>query len=92
MTRSPVAKILRDAIQASELTQREIAARAGFKHSNIISMLKSGETRIPLDRIPALAAVLGLDQQMLLLAALEEYNPSVYEVLIDALKLPRTNA
>ncbi len=89
---SPIAKILSDAIEASDLTQREIAARAGFNHSNIISMLKSGETRIPLDRIPALSTALDLDQQKFLLQAIEEYHPNVHQVLVDVLGLPLSDA
>lgn len=92
MNNSPVAKILSDAIEASELTQREIADHVGFNHPNIISMLKSGETRIPLDRAPALSAILGLNQQDFLLKAIEEYHPNVYEVLVNVLGLPLSDA
>jgi hypothetical protein len=42
-------------------TQREIAAEAGYRRPNILSMLKSGETKTPLDRIPALAKALEAD-------------------------------
>src|SRR4051812_20486919 len=42
-------------------TQREIAAEAGFKRSNIVSMLKRGETKVPLERIAALARALDAD-------------------------------
>lgn len=50
---SPTAIMLADAIEKSELTQREIADRIGFKNANIISILKTGEARVPLDRISA---------------------------------------
>ena len=42
-------------------TQREIAAEAGFAKPNIISMMKVGETKLALDRIPALAKALDAD-------------------------------
>ena len=89
---SPTAKMLADAIEKSELTQREIADRVGFKHANIISMLKTGETRVPLDRIPALSQTLGMDERLFLMIAIEEYHPGVHEVLVDVLGLPLSDA
>ena len=92
MTMSPTANMLSKAIEESAQTQREIADRVGFKHANIISMLKSGETRVPLDRIPALAQTLGMDEREFLLLAIEEYHPGVHEVLVDILGLPLSDA
>ena len=92
MTMSPTANMLNKAIEESTQTQREIADRVGFKHANIISMLKSGETRVPLDRIPALAQTLGMDEKEFLLLAIEEYHPGVHEVLVDVLGLPLSDA
>ena len=89
---SPTAAMLEKAIEASELTQREIADRAGFKHANIISMLKSGETRVPLNRIPALAQTLGMNEREFLILAIQEYHPGVHEVLVDILGLPLSEA
>lgn len=89
---SPTANMLTKAIEASKLTQREIAERVGFRHPNILSMLKTGETRVPLDRIPALAQTLGIDQAEFLLIAIEEYHSGIYEVLCDVLGLPFSDA
>jgi hypothetical protein len=90
MTFSPTAIILRDAIDASDLTQREIADRAGFRHANIISMMKTGETRVPLERI--LARALDIDERHFLIIAIQEYHPGVHEVLVDVLGLPLSDA
>ena len=89
---SPTANMLAKALEASDLTQREIAARVGFKNPNIISMMKTGETRIPLDRIPALAQTLGMNEQEFLMLAIQEYHPGVHEVLFDVLGLPLSEA
>lgn len=89
---SSTAIMLSKAIEASELTQREIADRVGFRQANIISMLKTGETRVPLDRIPALAQTLGMDERDFLLTAIAEYHPGVHEVLVDVLGLPLSDA
>ncbi len=92
MTFSPTAIMLANAIEASDLTQREIADRVGFRHANIISMLKTGETRVPLERIPALAQTLGMDEQEFLILAIQEYHPGVHEVLVEVLGLPLSDA
>lgn len=89
---SVTANMLAQAIEASDLTQREIADRAGFQKANVISMLKSGEMRVPLERIPALSRALGMDEREFLLVAIEEYHPGVHEVLVETLGLPLSDA
>ena len=84
--------MLAKAIEASEFTQRETADRAGFRKANIISMLKTGETRVPLDRIPALAQTFGMDERDFLLTAIAEHHPGIHEVLVDMLGLPLSDA
>ena len=92
MTLSPTALMLSDAIEASDLTQTEISNRAGFKHPNVLTMMKQGLTRVPLQRIPALAQALGMDQSAFLLLAIEEYHSGVYEILTDVLGVPFSDA
>ncbi len=53
-------------------TQAEIAAEAGFVNSNMLSMIKSGRNKIPLDRIPSLATALECDRAKLMTLALEQ--------------------
>ncbi len=83
MTYSPTAQMLAKGIEESGLTHRDIADRVGFKHSNSLTMMEQGLTKVPLDRIPALSQTLGLDQTRFLLVAVEEYHTGVYEVLCD---------
>ena len=92
MVFSPTANMLSKAIDASPLTQRDISDRVGFRNANIISMMKTGETRVPLNRIPALSHALAIDERQLLMLAIEEYHPGVHEVLIDVLGLPLSDA
>ena len=89
---SPTANMLAKALEESDLTQREVADRVGFRNANIVSMMKTGETRVPLDRIPALAQTLGMDEQDFLILAIQEYHPGVHEVLVDVLGLPLSDA
>jgi transcriptional regulator with XRE-family HTH domain len=53
-------------LAAQGKTQREIARQAGFhKAPNIISMFKIGDARIPLERVPALARAIEVDEMTL---------------------------
>lgn len=92
MAFSITAQKLTRAIDESELTQREIADRVGFKHANMVSMLKSGETRVLLDRIPALAATRGMDERDFLITAIQEYHPGIHEVLVETFGQPLSDA
>lgn len=90
MSVTTVAQRLTQAINASPLTQREIAKRAGFPRSNVISMMKRGEMKIPLDRLPAIARALELDPAEFLGFALREYHPDVHEALQQVMGVPLT--
>lgn len=57
-------------------TQAEIAAQAGFINPNMISLIKSGTVRLPLDRVPAMAEALEVDPARLLQLALEQWAGS----------------
>jgi hypothetical protein len=76
-----VARYLDYAISKSEKTQAEIAREAGFKHANVITMLKLGHTKVPIDRVPALAAALEVSSSYLLELVLREYVPEIASVI-----------
>ncbi len=53
-------------------TQKQIAHEAGFPNANMLSFLKSGANKIPIDRVPALAKALEVDPAYLMRLALEQ--------------------
>ncbi|WP_339109164.1 helix-turn-helix transcriptional regulator [Thioclava sp. GXIMD4216] len=71
---STAARFLRERINdlAHRKTQSQIAAEAGFTNANMISILKAGKSKIPLDRIPSLAKALETDPAWFLRLALEQ--------------------
>lgn len=71
---SQAARFLRDRIQdlSHRKSQAEIASEAGFVNANMLSILKTGRTKIPLDRIPALAKALECDPAILMRLALDQ--------------------
>lgn len=53
-------------------SQREIAVEVGFPNANMLSLLKAGANKIPIDRVPMLAKALELDPARLMLLALQQ--------------------
>lgn len=70
---SRLAILLEKITSTSSMTQREIADAVGFKNQNMITMIKQGDAKLPLDRVPAMAGALGVDPLMLFNLALEQF-------------------
>jgi transcriptional regulator with XRE-family HTH domain len=64
-------------------TQRKIAAETGFASVNMLAMIKAGKSRLPLDRVPALAKALEVDGARLFLMAVEQQDNALAIVLRD---------
>ncbi|WP_141247032.1 hypothetical protein [Mesorhizobium sp. WSM3866] len=72
-TKRPIASYIEKWANASVCSYQDIAVRAGFTKADIIYMFISGEHRVPLDCIPALARALGCDGNELWTLALQQY-------------------
>ncbi len=68
-------------INASSATQRSIATKLGYSKSNIISMFKTGVTRVPADKVERLAVLLGADPVELLHLWYEAYEPHMVPII-----------
>jgi transcriptional regulator with XRE-family HTH domain len=66
-------------------SQADIANRSGFANVNMLSMIKSGAVRLPLDRVPAIAEALEVDPARLLQLALEQWAGSAAARTFDAI-------
>lgn len=73
---------LKRLLHQSEFNQREIASMAGLKH-NVLSMIKLGRMKVPLDRIPDLAWALRADPFVLLVLAMNDEHPALLRLLQD---------
>jgi hypothetical protein len=80
-SRPCVAEFITACLAASDKTQKEIAEEAGFDNPNIISMLKTGVTKLPLNRVGTLAKALDIDPAHLFRLALIEYMPDTWDSL-----------
>jgi len=72
---SKVSVFVRDRIKELQGTklQKEIAREAGFPNPNILSMLKQGDVKLSLDRVPLLAKALDVDPAYLFRLAIEQF-------------------
>lgn len=68
-----MAKLLDKLISKSTKTQRELAADMGYTSPNVLSMMKTGEAKVPLDRVPAMAKALNADVSLFFRLALEQH-------------------
>lgn len=85
MPKLTAAEYLAQAIAISGKTQKEVATMAGFDKPNVVSMMKKGITKIPIERVPALARACGTDPKVMLRIVIQEYNPTVWEILSETL-------
>ena len=71
---TPTAKLMADRIRdlSHRKTQAEIASEAGFPNANMMTPLKTGRNKVPLDRVPSLAKALEVDPAMLMRLALDQ--------------------
>lgn len=66
--------------------QKDVAVAMGYDKPNVVTMFKSGATRVPLNRAPACAIALGVDPLQFLMMCLKEYKPEIYDVFEPLLR------
>ena len=68
------AKLISDRVRdlSHRKTQAEIASEAGFANANMMTFLKNGRNKVPLDRVPSLAKALEVDPAYLMRLALDQ--------------------
>ena len=77
-----IADYFATALLRSGITQEELAKDVGFKTTSIISLFKTGRSKIPVERIAAIASALKIDEGEFLTKWLGEYHPEL-KALID---------
>jgi hypothetical protein len=55
-------------------SQLEISSEAGFSQPSMLAMIKSGATKLPIDRVPGLAKALDADPARLMHLTLEQMS------------------
>lgn len=80
-----VAEYLTAQIELSPKLQVEIAREVGFENPNVLTMLKQGKTKIPLNRVGSLAQALGINPHLMMRKVLEEYMPETWSAVEESL-------
>lgn len=88
-----IAKIIGDRLNSPGFrkNQREVAAEVGFKNQNVISILKSGMTKLAIDRVGKMAKALDMPVQKLMEPALRQfYSRETIETMREAFNAPKS--
>jgi len=78
---SQVARYITDAIERCGKTQLQISREIGFEKPNVITMIKQGKTKLPLDRMGEVARALEVDPYELVDLAMNEYHPVAWKTI-----------
>ena len=81
-----VAGYITQQLSISPKTQVEVTEELGLDKPNIVTMFKQGRTKVPINRVPALANALGVDPVYLLSLTMNEYMPDAWQVIQKLLK------
>ena len=90
---TPTAKLITDRIRdlSHRKTQAEIASDAGFANANMMTFLKTGKNKVPLDRVPSLANALEVDPAYLMRLALDQaVGATAAKAIIEIFGTPAT--
>lgn len=85
-TKTDVAVLLSEVMPTSQNEQEELARQVGYEKSNILSMFANGDMKVPIEKVPALAAALGIDAGRLMRLAVKQFLPAsslVAEILTE---------
>lgn len=66
---------------AGHKSQKEIAEEIGYERPNMLSMIKNGDAKLPLEKVPVLAKAINVDAAFLFRLALEQYWPEQQEAI-----------
>lgn len=66
-------------INASDMTQSAMARHLGYSNSNLLTMFKSGQTRVPPEKVAELSILLGANPGEMLRLWFSCYMPEVFE-------------
>jgi len=82
-----VANYFTQLVDGSELSQKEICKKLGYTKPNLVSMLKTGATKIPLYKIPLIAKIFGVSETEFMVKAMKEYDMELYNAVTQCLPL-----
>lgn len=70
---SEIALLMRERIESSGKTLNELAIAMGYNKGNIISMMKNGDTKVPINKAVVIAQALNIDPNYFIRLALRQW-------------------
>jgi hypothetical protein len=83
-----VADFITQKLAESDKTQCEISDLCGFENANVVSMIKTGRTKLPINRIGPFAKAIEVDPAYLLRLVLCEYLPETWLAIEEVMQTP----
>lgn len=80
-----VAAYLTQQLSLCGKSQIEVSTEVGYDNPNVLTMLKQGKTKLPINKVKVMARALGVDPIHLLRLTMLEYMPDTWEVISDVL-------
>ncbi len=84
-----VTEFLKAHIETCGKTQRAIAAETGFESVNMVSMMKTGCSKVPIERARILARSVGADEAYFVTLVLKTYHPELWSAIADLIAQDR---
>ncbi len=72
-----------DTLSSLGINQRDVALDAGYDKPNIFSMFKRGDTKVPLDKVSAIAKALRVDPAFLFRLAVQQPGSPISPQEVD---------
>jgi predicted XRE-type DNA-binding protein len=69
----------------SEKSQKQVASEIGYDKPNVITMIKQGLTKLPINKVGPMARALNVDPVYLLRLVMMEYHPGSWETIDEFL-------
>lgn len=77
-----IGNILKTQRSQNDITQSEIAQVLGYRNLNFVSMIESGRSNIPINKILKLVKAYGLDGEFAL-SIIRELHPDIWSLIVD---------
>lgn len=76
-----VKEYIEQQLAISEKSQKQVAAEIGYDKPNVITMIKQGLTKLPINKVGPLARSLNVDPVYLLRLVMSEYHPESWSAI-----------
>jgi transcriptional regulator with XRE-family HTH domain len=83
--KTTVAEYLSGVMGLTDKTQKTIASELGYENPNVISLIKQGRTKLPVNKVQLMAQSLGIDPVNLLRLVMTEYMPETWTVIASVM-------